>query len=88
MPSKRIQDVSPKTVARVGFVDNAFHLYWLLPPGAGANQAQDPLKRRDGTQPVYDVVLEDGKPSQIEIGTFVHFDVRLLNYGVLIIGEN
>lgn len=88
VPSKRIRDASPKTVERVGFVDNAFHLYWLLPPGAGANQAQDPLKRRDGTAPVYDVILEDGSKSQIEVGTFLHFDIRLLNYGVLIVGEN
>jgi hypothetical protein len=88
VPSKRIRDVSPKTVKRVGFVDNAFHLFWLLPPGAGANQAQDPLKPRDGTAPVYDVVLDDGTKSRIEIGTFLHFDIRLLNYGVLIVGEN
>lgn len=77
VPSKRIRDASPKEIRRVAFVDNAFHLYWLLPPGAGANQAQDPLKRRDGTPPVYDAVLEDGSKSQIEIGTFVHFDIRL-----------
>jgi hypothetical protein len=88
VPSKRIRDVSPHTVKRVGFVDNAFHLFWLLPPGAGANQAQDPLKRRDGTAPVYDVILDDGSTSRIEIGTFLHFDIRLLNYGVLIVGEN
>ncbi|MFG1182932.1 hypothetical protein V5F40_23135 [Xanthobacter sp. DSM 14520] len=88
VPSKRIRDVSPKTVQRVSFVDNAFHMYWLLPPGAGANQAQDPLLPRDKTPPVYDVVLEGGRRSQIEIGRFVHFDIRLLNYGVLIPGEN
>lgn len=88
LPSKRIRDVSPKQIRRVAFVDNAFHLFWLLPPGAGANQAADPLKRRDGTAPTYEVILEDGKKSKIEIGTFVHFDIRLLNYGVLIIGEN
>ncbi|MER9064801.1 hypothetical protein [Mesorhizobium sp. M0698] len=88
VPSKRIRDVSPKEIRRVGFVDNSFHLYWLLPPGAGANQAQDPLRRRDTSPPVYEVVLEDGRRGQIEIGTFIHFDIRLLNYGVLILGEN
>lgn len=88
VPSKRIRDTSPKEVGRVAFVDNAFHLFWLLPPGAGANQAQDPLRRRDGSRPIYDVILEDGRKSQIEIGRFLHFDIRLLNYGVLIIGEN
>jgi hypothetical protein len=88
VPSKRIRDASPKDVKRVAFVDNAFHLFWLLPPGAGANQAQDPLKRRDGTPTIYDVQLEDGSKSQMEIGTFVHFDIRLLNYGVFIVGEN
>lgn len=88
VPAKRIIDVSPKTIQRVGFVDNAFHLYWLLPPGAGANQARDPLRTRDNSAPIYDVVTEDGRKGQIEIGTFVHFDIRLLNYGVLIPGEN
>lgn len=88
VPSKRIRDASPKEIKRAAFVDNAFHLYWLLSPGAGANQAQDPLRTRDGRPPVYDVVLEDGSKSHIEIGRFLHFDIRLLNYGVLIIGEN
>ncbi len=88
VPAKRIRDASPKVVKRVAFVDNAFHLFWLLPPGAGPNQAQDPLKKRDGTPPVYEVTLEDGRKSQIEIGRFLHFDIRLLNYGVLIVGEN
>jgi hypothetical protein len=88
VPSKRIRDASPKDVRRVAFVDNAFHLYWLLPPGVGPNQAQDPLRKRDGTPPIYDINLEDGSTSQIEIGRFLHFDIRLLNYGVLIVGEN
>ena len=33
IPSKAIRDVSPKTIARVAFVDNRFHLFWLPPPG-------------------------------------------------------
>ena len=39
VPGKRIRDVSPKQVRRAAFVDNAFHLFWLLPPGAGPGQA-------------------------------------------------
>ena len=85
VPSKRIIDVSPKLVQRVAFVDNSFHVFWLLPPGAYGVQAQDPLIRRDKTPAVYDVLLEDGSSrGTIEIGKFLHFDVRLLNYGVLI----
>lgn len=80
--SKHILDVSPKLLPRVAYVDNAFHLFWL--PPAGTYSAQDPLIRRDGTKPIYDVVLADGRVSQIEIGRFIHFDIRLLNNRVVI----
>jgi len=83
IPAKKIRDVSPKFLRRVGFVDNSFHLFWLPPPGVYPLPA-DPLKTRDNTPPKYDVQLENGSKGQIEIGRFLHFDVRLLNYGVLI----
>jgi hypothetical protein len=89
IPSKRIFDVSPKVLRRVGFVDNAFHIYWLPPSGTylpPPGRPQDPLiPRGEGATAVYDVLLEDGSKGQIEIGRFLHFDVRLLNYGVLIV---
>jgi hypothetical protein len=83
IPAKRIRDVSPKFLRRVAFVDNSFHLFWLPPPGVYP-LPQDPLRRRDGSAPNYEVTLDDGGKGQIEIGRFLHFDVRLLNYGVLI----
>jgi len=83
IPSKKIRDVSPKLLQRVGFVDNAFHVFWLLPPGTLPPALQDPLIPRDGSAPKYDVRV-NGRRGQIEIGRFLHFDVRLLNYGVLI----
>lgn len=84
VPTKKILDVSPKIVRRVAFVDNAFHLFWLPPPGVYP-QPTDPLRTRvDGTVAKYEVALEDGRKGQIEISRFLHFDVRLLNYGVLI----
>lgn len=82
IPSKRMIDVSPKILQRVAHVDNAFHLYWLPPTGIYPLPT-DPLKRRDGSQPVYNVMAA-GQASTIEIGRFLHFDVRLLNHGVLI----
>jgi hypothetical protein len=85
IPQKRIRDVSPKVLRRVAFVDNSFHLFWLPPPGVYPLPA-DPLKpRRADSPPNYDVLLEDGRRGRIEIGRFLHFDVRLLNYGVLIV---
>jgi hypothetical protein len=82
--TKKIRDVSPKFMTRVGFVDNSFHVFWLPPPGVYP-QPQDPLIPRDGSQSaVYDVKLDNGATSRIEIGRWLHFDVRLLNYGVLI----
>jgi len=88
IPSKRIIDVSPKLMERVAFVDNSFHMFWLPPSGIylrPPGHPQDPLiPRGQGQQPVYNVSVETGAKGQIEIGRFLHFDVRLLNYGVLI----
>lgn len=83
IPGKRMIDVSPKLLRRVAFVDNAFHLFWLPPTGIYP-QPTDPLKKRDGTKALYGVVAA-GSASTIEIGRFLHFDVRLLNHGVLIV---
>ncbi len=84
VPSKKILDVSPKILHRVAFVDNAFHVFWLPPPGVYPLPT-DPLRPRiTGTAAKYDVAIEDVRKGQIEIGRFLHFDVRLLNYGVLI----
>lgn len=85
IPAKRILDVSPKQIQRMAFVDNAFHLIWL--PPSGSLKPADPLRRRDGSPAVYDVVLENGSGGQIEIADFLHFDVRLLNYGVFLPNE-
>jgi hypothetical protein len=87
IPSKRIREVSPKLLERVAFVDNAFHVIWLPPSGiylAPPGHPQDPLIPRDGSPPTYDVILENGTKGQMEIERWLHFDVRLLNYGVLI----
>lgn len=85
IPSKRILDVSPKLIKRVAYVDNSFHVFWLPPVGVYPfTAAQDPLVQRDGSPASYEVVLVNGQKSSIEIGRFLHFDVRLLNYGVLI----
>jgi len=83
IPSKRMIDVSPKLLRRVAFVDNAFHLYWLPPTGVYPLPT-DPLKKRDAARAVY-AVLAAGQTATIEIGRFLHFDVRLLNHGVLIV---
>lgn len=83
IPEKRMYDVSPKLLRRVAFVDNAFHLFWLPPTGIYP-LPQDPLRRRDGSAANYEVIVDGGAKGQIEIGRFLHFDVRLLNYGVLI----
>jgi hypothetical protein len=84
IPTKRIREVEPKFLSRVAFVDNSFHVFWLPPPGVYPQIRDDPLMKRDGTAPAYDVLLDDGTPGHIEIGRFLHFDIRLLNYGVLI----
>lgn len=85
IPSKRMYDVSPKLARRVAYVDNSFHLFWLPSPGVYASAPQDPLLKRAGGPAAYEVVLDDGRVGQIEIGRFIHFDFRLLNYGVLIV---
>jgi hypothetical protein len=62
-------------------------MIWLPPSGiylAPPGHPQDPLIPRDGNPPIYDVVFDNGAKSQIEIEKWLHFDVRLLNYGVLI----
>lgn len=88
VPGRTIQSLPPRLISRLAIVDNAFHLFWLLPPGALLRQAQDPLIRRGnpaGANHVHAVAFEDGQSSDIEISRFVHFDIRLLNYGVLIV---
>lgn len=84
VPSKRIFDVSPKILPRAAYVDNSFHLFWLPPPGILSPRPQDPLIRRDGSPPVYDVVLPDSGTDQMTIGRFLHFDIGLLNNRVVI----
>jgi hypothetical protein len=84
IPTKRIVDVSPIALPRAAFVDNAFHLFWLPPSGVISPTPQDPLIRRDASPLVYDVALSDGGAGQIEIGRFLHFDIRLLNNRVVI----
>lgn len=85
VPSKQIRELAPRTLSRTAFVDNAFHLVWLPPPGL-IPPPQDPLKRRDGGLAVHRVRTADGQEGEIEIRAdgFLHMDVRLLNYGVLI----
>ena len=88
VPGRAILDVEPPEMMRRAMVDNSFNVFWLLPPGFLTRQAQDPLIVR-GTDAhgvhLHDVEFEDGTPSTIEISDFVHFDLRLLNYGVLIV---
>jgi hypothetical protein len=84
--SKQIRRLEPKVLPRIAMVDNAFHVVWLPPPGL-TTQPTDPLKLPlTGTPHVHEVVTSDGVEGTIEIGDsgFVHMDVRLLNYGVLI----
>ncbi len=86
IPSKMIRDVSPVVIRRAAIVDNAFHVVWLPPPGVLRPSPQDPLINRDGTPAKHAVVASNGHRSKIEIDEtgFLHFDVRLLNYGVFI----
>lgn len=86
VPAKSMRNVSPKILQRVSFVDNSFHLFWLPPTGVYARSLpQDPLLKRDNTAPVWDISTEAGNTATITIDRFLHFDVRLLNYGVLIV---
>jgi len=82
---KRIVDVSPKVLRRTAFVDNAYHLSWLPPSGAYRQPPPDPLIRRDGMLPKYDVDVDGGASESVEIDKFVHFDVALLNNRVVIL---
>jgi len=68
-------------------VDNAYQLIWLPPAGVYRPTPADPLIRRDKSSPRYQVVVEGGAEGEIEISDFIHFDFKLLNYGVLILGE-
>ena len=88
VPGRLMRDLNPRLITRMAIVDNAFHLFWLLPPGALIRQAQDPLIRRDntnGAHHTHPVEFEGGRSSEIHIARFLHFDIRLLNYGVLIV---
>lgn len=86
VPGRAMRALPPRLVSHIAMVDNAFHLFWLLPPGALIRQAQDPLIVRGNAAPGHShaIVYEDGQASEIEISRFLHFDIRLLNYGVLI----
>jgi hypothetical protein len=86
VPGRAIRSLQPRQISRVAMVDNAFHLFWLLPPGALVRQAQDPLIVRGNAQPNHNhsIEFEGGEMDDIEIARFLHFDIRLLNYGVLI----
>lgn len=88
VPGRAIRPLEPRQISRIAMVDNAYHLFWLLPPGALVRQAQDPLIRRgnpEGANHVHPIVFEDGHAGEIAISRFLHFDIRLLNYGVLIV---
>lgn len=88
VPGRSIRALEPRDIARVAMVDNAYHLFWLLPPGALVRQAQDPLilRAKPGSEPNHRHAIQfsTGQMSEIEISRFLHFDIRLLNYGVLI----
>lgn len=86
VPGRRMRDTPNRLLDRASIVDNSFHLFWLLPPGFLERQAQDPLMRRDIPLPhPHDIRLETGQTTRIEIERFLHFDIRLLNYGVLLV---
>ena len=87
VPGKKIQELPPQTIERAAFVDNTFQLLWLPPAGVYRPAPQDPLMPRDGSQAKYNVRLEDGSESSIEISRFLHFDFKLLNYGTLILSK-
>jgi hypothetical protein len=86
VPGRKMRDMPARLLDRAAIVDNSFHLFWLLPPGFLERQAQDPLIRRPmGSVHSHKVRFGDGKEGEIEIEHFLHFDIRLLNYGVLIV---
>lgn len=87
VPGKSMRAVDPPVETRRAMVDNAFNIYYLLPPGFLPRQSQDPLIIRSlGEQGPHRHVIKlvDGPESQIEISRFVWFDLRLLNYGVFL----
>jgi len=87
-PGHTMRELPPRLISRMANVDNAFNLFWLLPPGTLVRQAQDPLIRRDnptGANHVHVIQFDKGQDSEIAISHFLHFDIRLLNYGVLIV---
>lgn len=87
VPGRAIRELEPRLASRLAIVDNAFHVFWLLSPGQLPRHAQDPLiLRSTGPVPhVHSIEFADGEKSEIEISRFLHFDVRLLNFGVLIV---
>lgn len=87
IPTKKIRELPPQIIERAAMIDNTFQLFWLPPAGIYRPNPADPLIPRDDSEPIYDVVLDNGASESIEIGRFVHFDFKLLNYGVLILGE-
>jgi hypothetical protein len=91
IPSRKLIDVSPKNIKRIAFLDNVTHLIWGLPSGSTsplnpANSSPDPLRREplnENGNRLFEVVLENGEKSVIEISHLLHFDaVRLLNDGL------
>jgi len=91
IPSRKLIDVSPKTIKRIAFLDNVTHLIWGLPSGTTspvnpANSSPDPLRREplnENGNRLFEVVPESGEKSVIEISHLLHFDaVRLLNDGL------
>lgn len=83
IPSRRLQDVSPKFMRRVAFLDNRFHLVWGMP--SGAYSPEDPLKRepQDAASNArkFEVLVEGtANPGAIEVSHLLHFDAtQLLN---------
>ncbi len=86
VPSKTIRDLPTHVLDRGALVDNAFTIYWLPPVGLLRPAPQDPLRTRDGSAARYEIQrVECGTKDMMEISRFLHFDVKLLNYGVLIV---
>nr|WP_298688765.1 hypothetical protein [uncultured Dongia sp.] len=87
VPFKSMRHLEPRTLSRFAIVDNAFHLAWLPPPGGLIGQAQDPLIVRGpaGARHAHPVEFSSGEKETLEVVRFLHFDIRLLNYGVLIV---
>jgi hypothetical protein len=83
IPSRKLIDVSPKTIRRIAFLDNVTHLIWGPPSGSAS--PIDPLRREPPNEKgnrVFEVDTENGEKSVIEISNLIHFDARLLNDGL------